>query len=207
MKKYILLQLTLVILSGLFIQCSNDDDRPQRTNDNKFTLLSTDFATPNGYLLLDDGPAYTNAFILTFLNGQMREDNVNGASIETTTTHGIALSVTLGSGTVNSESAVTNAIIAGNTYALNDDARVITNITNYTDTYTFGGTQYGDPDDSGATLYEVNTLGSGTVTINSFSVNHTTRTGNIDCDYTLTDENSNTFTGQFVGSFDIINEF
>lgn len=199
-------KITFLLLTALIVSCGSDDDN-STSSTNKFSIQGLDYVTPNGYLILDDGPSYTNAFILTFLEGTMREDNVNGSSISTNTNHGIALSVKLGTNQVTSEQAITNTITSGTTFTLSDDGRAITDITSYSNVYTFSGVQYGDPDDATANLYEINNLGSGSVTVNSFTVDLTARTGTVDCNYTITDENNVVITGSYNGTFEIINEF
>lgn len=206
MKKTITELLILTVILTLIINCKKDEEST-RDNENKFTVEAADYLTPNGYLLLDDGPSYTNSFGLVFLEGTMREDNINGSSISTDTNHGIVLWVDFGNTNVNSEQAITNNIIDNSTYPVNDETTAITDIITYTNTYMDGGIQYGDPDDASATLYVVNATGSGSLTINTFTVDLVARTGTVDCTYAFLDDNGVNVSGQFDGSFDIINEF
>ncbi|HIP49600.1 MAG TPA: hypothetical protein EYG92_11625 [Lutibacter sp.] len=200
-KQIYLIAITFLLLFN--ISCKKDvEDTPQALNE--FTVQGADYLTPNAYLILDDGPSvYTNGFMLAFLEGTMREDSTNGSSISTDTNHGIALVVMHG-GTVNSEQAV---VINNTTYALDDETSTLTNITNYTNTYTHNGIQYGDPDDTGANEYIINNGTGGSVIINSINIDYVARNGTIDCSYDFLDENNVRVIGQFLGSFEIINEF
>ncbi len=202
LKKLALLTAILILTVG----CKKDDDSAKE-DENKFTIQGTDYETLNGYLLLDDGPSYTNSFGLVFLEGTMREDNINGSSISTDTNHGIVVFVEFGNTNVNSEQAITNMIIDNSTYPVDDETTAITDIISYTDTYMNGGIQYGNPDDATATLYVVNATGSGSLTINTFTVDLSARTGTVDCSYTFLDDNGANVSGQFDGTFEIINEF
>lgn len=137
----------------------------------------------------------------------MREDNINGNSIETSATQGVVLWVKLSTAQVTSEQVVTNQITNNTTFILDEETTAITNITNYNGVYNYGGVQYGEPDDTTAVIYEVGATGNGTLDVISFTVDLTTRTGTIDCNYTFLDNNNQTITGVFIGSFDILNEF
>lgn len=200
-------KITLIIFGFLLVQCSGDDESNPTTT-NKFTYNNQDFSTQNAYLILDDQPSpYTNAFMFAFIDGEMREDNINGSSITTDNQYGLVVHVELGSGMVNAESDITNVISGTTTFSLSDDSRAILNITNYTNTYNFGGKIYGEPDDATADLHDVNVTGNGTLTINSFTVDLTVRTGTLDATYHFTDEHNHTFNGNFNGTFKIINSF
>ena len=200
-KPFYLIAITLLLL--VTTSCKKDvDDAP--LDRNEFTVQGTDYLTPNAYLILDDGPSvFTNGFMLVFLEGTMRKDNTNGSSISTDTHHGIALVVMHG-GTVSSEQAV---IINNTTYPLDDDTSALTNISNYTNTYTYNSIQYGDPDDAGANEFIVNNGTGGSVIINSISIDYVARNGTVDCSYDFLDENNVRITGQFLGNFEIINSF
>ncbi|MBD0831405.1 hypothetical protein [Aestuariibaculum sediminum] len=197
----------ILLIALIFFSSCESDDPPATLDVNSFQISGNTYNTGHGYLLLDDGPNFTNGFGLGFLNGIMIDDNINGASIETTTTHGVALWVDLSTTPSISEQDVTNQIISNTTYNLNEETTAIINITNYTNTHTYNGSTYGEPDEPGATTYETGATGNGTVTINSFSVNLTSRTGTIDCTYAFMDNNGVNITGNYMGSFDIINEF
>lgn len=200
-KNFLIIMIITLVLSS----CKKEDNTPSSTN--KFSIENTEYITPNAYLLLDDGPLYTNGFGIVLLEGTMREDNINGSSISTDTDYGLVLWVTLGFTQVSSESAITNQITNNSTFTLNDETRAITNITLYTNTYMSGGVQYGDPDDDSAMLYDINTGGSYSLMVNTFSVNLTDRNGTIDCTFSFRDDNNNLVSGSYNGSFEIINEF
>ena len=204
--KYLKSILALLVITSLS-NCSPDEAPPQPLGNNVFNIAGTQYDTNHGYLLLDDGPQYNDAFGLCFINGILREDNINGSSIETTTTHGVVLWIELSNAIVNSEQDVTNQIVNNSSFNLDSETTAITNIVNFHDTYTYNGVLYGEPDDSTSILYEIGATGNGHVNINSFTVNLTTRTGTLDCDYSFIDDNNHTITGAFNGSFDIINEF
>ncbi len=205
-----LIKILVVLVLTLFFNCEADDPAPLSPpplSTNSFSISSVQYDTDQAYLLLDDGPQYNDGFGLVFINGNMIEDNVNGASVETTTTQGAVLWVEFSNTDVTSEQAVTNQIINNSNFNLDRETSAITNITNYTDTFVDNGVQYGEPDETNATIYEIGLTGNGSINIISFTVDLVTRTGNIDCSYTFLDENNNTVSGVFTGSFGIINEF
>jgi hypothetical protein len=190
----------------LFILCfaggCQDDDQAQRPASG-FDVDAQVYLTPKLYLILDDGPVFTNSFGFAVLNGEMREDNVNGASISAQTTHGGILWVENGPGTVSSEQAVSVNV---GTHTLNDESLMFTNVLSFDDTYTFGGQTWGEPDIAPADMIEIGSLGNGTLTINAITIDYTTRTGTVDLTYNVSD--GTRFTGgNYVGSFEIINEF
>lgn len=200
-------KITLLLLTLLIISCGSNDDNNSPSTTNKFTIQNTDYETPNAYLQLDNGPSYGNYFSLVLINGLMLQDTVRGNLLSTNTTHGVTLSVRFGNSPVNSEQAITNNITNGAVLNLSDDARAITNLTSYSNIITHNGVQYGDTDASTANLYEINNTGNGTVTINSFTVDLTARTGTVDCTYTITDENNVVITGSYNGTFKVRNKF
>ncbi len=192
----------------LFTQCGSDDDN-NNSNQNQFTINNASvYNVSHAYLVLDHQPGpFTNGFMLSFLNGKMRQDNVNGASIHNSTTHGISVQVMFGGLPVPYESDITDRITNGAVFTPTDETAAITDIYNYEDPYTYMGETYGEPDEDTAILYELGLTGNGTLTLNSFTVDLIARTGNLDCNYTFTDENSNTIVGNYSGSFEIINAF
>ncbi|AJR04749.1 hypothetical protein [Siansivirga zeaxanthinifaciens] len=204
--KYLKSILALLVITSLF-NCSPDEAPPQPLGNNAFNIAGTQYDTNHGYLLLDDGPSFNDGFGLTFVNGVMIEDNTNGISLQSSTTQGVVLWVNFSNAQVNSEQAVTYQITNNTTFVLDEETTAITDIINYDDVYSYNGIQYGDPDDATAIIYEVGATGNGTLDIISFTVDLTTRTGTINCNYTFVDNNNTTITGAFNGSFDIINEF
>jgi hypothetical protein len=194
-------KLATLFLTLLLLSCGDDDNTPTSTNE--FTISGTDYATPNGYLILDDGPSFTNAFMLGFIDGILIEDNVNGSSISTNTTQGIVLQVDFGGSNVSSEQDV--IINNSTTYILTDETTALTNISSFSDTHIINGVTYGEPDN--ANYFELGLNGNGTVTINNITIDYLARTGTVDCTYSFVDDNGVTVNGQFDGNFEIINEF
>lgn len=203
MKKTLTKLLLLSVMLILIVNCKKDDDDSNRTT-NEFSIQGNTFNTPNGFLFLDDLPApLTNAAFFVFTDGTFSQDG----ELSTNSLHGIKLTMPFGSTPAASEQEVINNIINNTTYNLDDEALAITNITSYNNIVTVNGTQYGQPDEVSSDLNEVNAIGSGSITINTFTVDLVARTGNVDCTYAFVDDNGVNVTGQFNGTFEIINEF
>ena len=202
---------SIKLIIGLFLllhlsSCGNDDPpESNASSNNEFTVLCCPIATPNAFLILDDGPNFTNAFRLAFTDGQLREDNVNGIGFSTNMKQLVWIGTNFGSGTVSPESVVTNAITT-TTHPINSESIAQINITTWVDTYMYNGQQWGTIDDAGSSNFP-STASFGTNTIHSFTVDLVARNGTIDCDYTYVDNNNITISGHFDGSFKIINEF
>jgi hypothetical protein len=194
-------------LSLLFITltfgCEDDDPIVFPPQDNAFSIEAESFATFNAYLILDDGPIFSDQYGFAFLAGELREDNVNGSSMSTDGTYGSIAWVENSSGTVASEQAV--AVLPG-IHTLNDESLAFTAVASFTDTYNFGGKTWGEPDINAGDLVEIGQSGNGTLTINSITIDYVLRTGTVDLSYTFTDGNR-TVNGTYTGSFGIINEF
>lgn len=196
--------IALLFLIAITISCGDDDDSTSpQLNNNEASIDGTTFQIKSASLGLDAGPSFNNQFSLIFTNGFINVTSSNIPTVDTnTTTIGIGLFVDLGTTPLNSEQAVVNNITT-TTFNLNDDTSAISNITNFTDTYFLGSIEYGEIDETGATTFQVNNTGNGTVTINSFSVNLSTRTGMVDCDFTFNDENGKTISGNYNGTLTI----
>lgn len=194
----------LILFSVLFMMSCDKEEKIEIVN--QFTVQgtgqSTDHITPNGYLILDDGPSFTNAFMLLFTDGDFIEDTVNGSSLSTDAGVAIVLVVKFGGPNVSSEQAVP---VATGTYNLDDNTAVVTNITSFDDTHFVGSVEYGEIDQ--ATFYEIETTGSGTLTIDQINIDYAARTGTVECNYSITADNGDIITGSYTGTFDIINEF
>ena len=198
---------SLYLLAFLFITlsfgCEDDDPVVFPPEDNAFSIAAESFATHNAYLILDDGPAYTDQYGFVFIAAEMREDNINGSSVTTDCTYGSVVWVRNSSGTVASEQAV--AVLPG-THTLYNESLAFTAVAGFDDTYNFGGKTWGDVDINSADIVEIDQLGNGTVTINSVNIDYVLRTGTVDLSYTFTD-GTKTVNGNYVGAFEIINEF
>ena len=194
--------LAILLLGIIIFGCGNDKDDINTLNEeNKFEINSTDYSTSNGYLLLDNGPTYTNGFAFAFLDEPMVEHN--GNTVPVSTKHAVAIFVSLGQTPVSTEQDITNTIISNSTFTLDDDSLAITNISNFTNTYTLGNVQYGEIDDTNATVFDINMLANNSLNINSFSVDLAARTGTVDCNYSFIDLNGVTISGSYNGNFEI----
>lgn len=198
-------QLVLLLLLVTFtFSCGSDDDpNPPQTTNNEAIINGITHQLISASLGLDTGPSYNNQFSLVFTDGLIKVNSSNVPTVDiNSTTMGIGIFVDLGSTPLSTEQAIVNNITT-TTYNLNDDTSAITNVVNFNNTYLDNGIQYGEFDETGATTYEVNNLGNGTVTINTFSVDLAARTGIIDCDFSFTDENGVLISGNFNGSLTI----
>ena len=199
----------IVILFSLLLlstSCGNNDDNNSRSLDNAFTINGTNYETPNAYLVFDDNSPYGDAFFLDFLDSDLREDAVNGISVSSNMNHGVVLFVEHSQNDVLTEQDI---IIANNTtYPLEKgNTLALTNVTGFIDTYTYNGITYGEPDLNASNVYEIENSGSGTLTINKIVIDYVARVGTVDCSYQITDDNGIVITGNYNGSFNILNGF
>jgi hypothetical protein len=198
---------TFYFLALLFVTlsfgCEDDDPVVFPPQNNAFQIAADGYATYNAYLILDDGPNFTDQYGFAFLARELREDNINGSSVSTDCTYGSITWVQNSTGTVASEQAV--AVLPG-IHTLDDESLAITAVANFTDTYNFGGKTWGDPDINAGDITEIGQNGNGTLTINSITIDYVLRTGTVDLSYTFTD-GTKTVNGTYDGSFKIINEF
>ncbi len=202
MKKTTKLLALLFLLSFTF-GCGDDDDpNPPQVNNNEAIINGNTYQINSASLGLDAGPPYNNQFSLVFTDDLINVNSSNDFAVSTNTTMGIVIFTKLGSTALSTEQAVVNNITT-TTHNLNDDTRAITNITNYTNIYTYSGVQYGDVDETGVNHFDMNNTGSGTVTINSISIDLAARTGMVDCDFSFLDENGIQISGNFNGPLKI----
>jgi hypothetical protein len=199
-----------IFIALLLTQCKKDSSStpscpPSSVSiDNEYTINNNDYITPNAYLILDDGPVFTDGFGIALTDGILREDNVNGSSLSTTSQNAVILWVMHG-GDVNSEQAVN---VSPNTYTLDSESAVLTGITQFFDTYTHNNVVYGEPDaDTVNLLSTIENSGTGTLVLNSINIDYILRVGTISCTYSMIDDNNLQVSGSFNGTFDIINEF
>lgn len=197
LKKIIFLLLAVVVVS-----CGSDDNNTTLTT-NKFTVQNTDFATPNAYVLVEDNPTPEDSFFLTFLDGNLAFEPVTTNTLVSTNTSNFVILLVSNGGTVSGQQNIN--INAGQTYTLNkQNSAVLTNIGAYTDLATINGGQFGEPDGTQSTVYKIENTGNGTVTINTLTIDYVTKTGSIDCNYSITDDNGVSITGSYTGNFSII---
>lgn len=198
MKTIKLLQLFL--LSSILFSCSADDLINPTAN--SFTINSTDFETPHAYLLLDDGPPYKDGFFIVLSNAHLIQNNTNGAAVATTMTQAAVLFVKNSTNSLASEQLVQ---INTTTHTLNtSDTEILTNVSSFDNTFINSGITYGQPSHTNATLYEIQSGGNGTVTINSITIDYITRIGTLDCTYQMTASSGEIITGNYSGTFEIL---
>ncbi len=194
----------LLFFATITFGCGDDDDPTPPTVNNEFTIQGTDYATPNAYIIMEPNPNPEDAFFLFFTNGSLVLDTSVNSEIlmSTNTTNTTVLLVNHGS-TVSGQQNIN--LNSGQSYALNkDNSLSATNITAFTSIATINGNQYGEPNETQATLYEIENSGSGSVTVNTFTVDYVAKTGTIDCTYTMTDDNGVPITGSYSGNFSLI---
>ncbi len=208
MKPFALLFSLFIIV--LATGCQDDDDGatpPPVSYYNAFDLNGNqgNFETNRAYLLLDDGPPFKDGYGFVFLNGDAREDNVNGFSLNTSTTNASVVWMIRSNQTLATEQQVGPTI--GNFQATND-SEALYNISNWNGVYAFGTDAYGVPDDQTNPSVKIDpqTGGWANLVINSITVDYTLRTGQVDLNYTI-NSGSNLIEGRYQGAFDIINEF
>lgn len=196
--------ITLLSVAFLLGTACEDDGGPQQgVPFNSFDIGTTNYPTTNAYLLLDDGPDYLDQYGILLADTDFREDNVNGISMNTNGKHAVVLWVN------NSSTLFTNeqdVIISVGTHVLDEESTAIYDILQFEDTYSLGADTYGEPNENGANVVEVGSSGTGTVTINSVSVDYSARTAQLDISYTLTN-GAVSISGQFIGNTGLLNGF
>lgn len=196
-------KITFLLLTVLIVGCSSNNNSNSPTNTNKFTIQNTDFSTPNAYVLVEDNPTPEDAFFLGFLDGTLAMDPVNTTTLTSTNTNNLVVLLVNHGGTVSGQQNIN--LNAGQTYSLDkQDSAVLTNIGAFTNLATINGSQYGEPDGTQSTVSEIENTGSGTVTINTLTIDYVAKTGTIDCNYTITDDNGVSISGSYSGNFNII---
>lgn len=200
--KSLLVLLTVCILTS----CETPEPMGLPPINNDFEIANVAYPTPNAYLMLDDGPPYTNIAAFAFLNGTLVETSTGGIAASTDTSHAAVLAVRFGSGTVPTEADITNSI-TNTVHILDGETEFLTNVSTFTNTYMVGSIEYGQPDENSANHFTLDTTGGGSINILSLTVDLVARTGTILCTYTLVDDNNVPITGTYQGNFTIINNF
>jgi hypothetical protein len=198
---------TLLLLTTITFGCGGDDDNTP-TPTNEFAIQGTDYATPNAYIIMEPNPNPENAFFLYFSNGSLILDTTVNPEIlmSTNTSQLISLLVHHGGANVSGQQSIN--LSSGQTYTLNNqNSGAGINIGGFTDIATINGSQYGELDELQSTIYKIENSGSGSVTVNTFTINYVTNTGTIDCTYTMTDDNGVLISGSYSGNFNLISNF
>lgn len=198
MKTFKLLQ--FLFLATVLFSCSATDPAPAS---NAFTIGATTFYTPHAYLFYGNSPSYRDGFMIALTNAPVVQDNTNGAAPAITMTQGAVLFVRNSTNYFPTEQQV---IISNATYTLDkNNAAIFTNVTAFTNTFVNNGLTYGQPDSASANNHSIENTGNGTITINSITIDYLARTGTIDCNYELIDDDGITVTGNYAGTFEIRN--
>lgn len=202
--KYQLKLIAIILFAGMMQSCNSDDDNtttPPSTQ-NGITIGGNFTAADNAYIIFDRTAPYDDAFWVVLADGTLINDTSDQVFASTNTSTAAALLVD-NSGQVATQNAVNVTI---NTYALeNDDTVVVESITNFTDTFTQNGQQYGEIDADTATNYLIENTGSGTVDITSITKDFSTRTGTIDFTFSISDDNGVVITASYSGNFTMLN--
>lgn len=189
--------LTLLSTALLLGTACEDDSGPEMGSPyNSFDIGSQNYETYSGALLFDEGPVFFDRYAFTFQNGAITYTTANGITIETSATNAIVLFVENSNAVFNDCADI--PITAG-TFSVTDDSRALYDIIQYSNTHATGGLTYGTPDAPSANRLEVNSSGTGTITINSISIDYAGETAQVDLMYTISD-GTTTLTGQFQGS-------
>ena len=191
--------LVLIAFLTLAAGCQ-DDDAQQGVPYNSFDLAGQNYDTFLGYLLFDEGPTFQDRYALVFQNGNLVHSNSNGLGTETSTTNAVVLFVNNGTAVFNNCADV--AVTTG-TFPLTDDSRALYGITQFNNTFASAGLQFGTPDENSASRLEVNNTGSGSVTINSITIDYVAEEAQVDLSYSITD-GTQTLTGQYLGRIFLI---
>ena len=199
MKTFKLLQ--LFFIASILFSCTPD---PVVSNTgNSFSIGADDYDTPHAYLFYGNNPSYRDGFMIALTDAPIIQDNVNGAGVATSMTHGAVLFVKHSSNYFPTEQQVS---ITNTTYTLDkSNTTVFSSITSFSDTFVNGGITYGDPDTDPANKHIIETTGSGTIIINAITIDFVARTGTIDCTYQVTADSGTVTTGNYVGTFEIRN--
>jgi hypothetical protein len=197
--------IAILIFSALFVftsACHKDDETYSAPS---FSIGDSLFATPNAYLVLDDGPPYTDGFFICLTDGILAEDPINGSSFSLDTKNGVFIFVRNSNGTVPTEQAVS---IQPTSYTPEyGNTSVVVGINAWKNIINLNGQQFGHIDGMDQ-LIDLDVPGAfGYLEINSISIDYAARTGTVDLIYNLSDGVSPNVSGFYQGTFEIINEF
>jgi len=183
--------------------CEDDGGPQQGVPYNSFDIGAQNYDTYSGALLFDKGPVFSDRYAFAFQNGDIAYTTANGITIETSSTNAIVLFVENSTAVFNDCADIS---ITTGTFSVTDDSRALYDIFQYNNTHNYGGLTYGTPDEPTSNRLEVNSSGSGSLTINSISIDYARGEVQVDLIYTITD-GTVTLTGQFDGRVDILKGF
>lgn len=201
------INLFTIVSLFLLLSCNSEDDATTTSTSNNttnsFDVEGMNYETNNGFLFLDNDTPFSDAFFFVFTDGIFIDQGIDEGTISTTATNAIVVAVENSTAEVPNESDV--MILPNTTYTLNDESAAVTAINSFTDIVTFNGASYGEIDS--ATMFTLETTGSGTLTIDAINIDYVARNGTLDCTYAMTSDTGEVITGQFTGTFKIINSF
>ena len=205
MKKIFNLFLILIVCN--LISCDQNDD--VSTPINKFTSAGLDFDTPNCYIEFDEFTDNEASFNLFFLNGRMfdNDNNENGSTGDYLYSIGTSNFVFYNITALDNPSIEipqypniqTGVAYVGST----SDTVIVHDFVVDEIEYTTNGYDFGMPDDTTGIVHQP-MPGNNSITINSYSFDATTQTGNIN--YHFLDAGGNAITGHYEGTLGVIQD-
>jgi hypothetical protein len=183
--------------------CEDDGGPQQGVSYNSYDIGGQNYDTYSGALIFDKGPIFSDGYAFSFQNGDIAYTAANGVTIEAIATNAIVLFVENSAAVFNDCADIP---ITTGTFSVTDDSRALYDIVQYNNTHSYCGLTYGTPDEPTSNRLEVNNTGSGSLTINSISIDYAREEAQVDLIYTITD-GTTTLTGQFDGRVDILKGF
>lgn len=194
------LLLLAALLLSLATSCKKDEFQEGKPL-NSFDIGADNYETDYGYLLFDDGPPYNDGFALAFTDGLMQRNSADGnIYVASTAQQAVVLFV---DGNPTNFPRLEDIPVTVGSHPLTDDSRLLYDILQYNSTYKHAGITYGTPDESTSSRLEINATGSGTVNIQSISIDYAAMEAQVDISYQFTD-GTQTVTGQFQGRVEIL---
>lgn len=201
--------LILILLS--VISCDQNDDDTQTAPSNKFTSANIDFETPNCYIEFDEFSDNNANFNLFFLDGRMYDNdaNENGSSgdylFSLNTTNFVFYNITAFDNPSIEIPQYPN-IQTGIAYIGSDSDSVIAHdfiVEQLSPNFNSNGFDFGMADEDTGIVHQPMPGNTKTITINSYSFDTTTQTGQINVDYQFLDTGGNLITGHYEGTLGV----
>ena len=192
-----------LLIVTLIISCGNDDVTPPTNLQNGITVNGNFIPTSNAYLILDRGVSpFENSFFFCLSDDKLINDS-NYNILSSTNTTSVAVLHVDNLGVVSNLNQVN---VNATSYILEkDNTAILENISMFSNTITTNGITYGIIDENSANNYLILNSGAGTFTITAITKDFVAKTGTISCSFTITDDNGIVITGNYSGSFTILN--
>jgi len=208
--KYLLKFTPMLFLTLTILSCGKDEEQGESQTENQFEYQEEKFTTENAAiqfyqnLYLDENGVeqseYDEAFTLILTDGNfITEDGSVDFSLDTK--QAIFLEVEINEDSTVDDLGEIN--ISNIEYSLTDNTEIFTSIAIETDPDNTSATS-GSIDYESTFVIPFADSDKGTLVLNEFSIDFTTKTGSIDCTYSITSEAVGLINGQYKGDFVVV---